>query len=192
MQKTFQNPRYLWWSIQSIILQIEQDPTSKANGILVSIAERQLSGYFEGKERKNSDREESNGNNVKGKAKAVDTDEDVTEAAESIPRLPEYESSEVYHLITRFLELRATHSLKSSITTQHIPLPSLPLEPPNSPINPVEVLLTHLQSEESDQWCARQLGSEIARREMELKFGTKENRVLQKAWNRMKASLIKG
>ncbi|GAA5898998.1 hypothetical protein JCM5296_006982 [Sporobolomyces johnsonii] len=166
MSKSFQDERYLWWSIMSIVLQI-RDLSNPQAELLLSLAERQLATHF---------------------AKASTSD-----SSKTTPSL-EYTSHE-FHVVTRFLELRAQYaaakpSTPSPSSPKSLVLPSL--LPADSPRNPQQALLVHLSSTEGDKWCERNLGFELWRREAELRYGTVDSGEWKQLWQRLETTLEKG
>ncbi|GAA5970754.1 hypothetical protein JCM21900_002379 [Sporobolomyces salmonicolor] len=168
MSKTFQDERYLWWSIMSIVLQI-RDLSNPQAELLLSLAERQLTTHF-------------------AKSSTSDSNDSLT--------FSEYASPHEFHVVTRLLELRAQYTAampstsSSSSSPSSLVLPSLP--PSDSPRTPQQALLAHLSSTEGDKWCERNLGFELWRREAELRYGTVDGGEWKHLWQRLEMTLEKG
>ncbi|KAM0753776.1 actin cytoskeleton organization protein [Meredithblackwellia eburnea MCA 4105] len=238
MQRNFKSTsRYTWWSVQTILLQVRQDPTNSSNDLLLSLAERQISAHYSavveaaklttshessanGSAKKNIEGQEKE-DNEKGKGKALDSDTGGTSTPSSLeadsitlgPRPLEFETSNEFHLITRFLELKAIRAESSSPSSQTsttedtrpkpttsasagpLVLPSLPPKPEaelQQSLTPQQALIAHFASSEGERWCAGGLGLEIWRRESELKFGVPGDDVWEKAAKRLRVTLENG
>lgn len=222
--------RYLWWSVMSIILQVREEGNAM-NGLLLSLAERQINAYYTALRIKHGITDQSDTENTsmmltngnggasgsvdrtvvtkvlvrdkgkgKGKAKVEDedTDDDVSSLEPSITssqaeKVLTYDSSHVFHLVARFLELRVINSILPSTTptpVSRLILPSVSYAAAGGSAR--EILLSHFSSVEGDRWCSAALGLEIQRREFELKYGTLAGGEWVKSWERMHRSIQDG
>ncbi|BGP37872.1 mitochondrial distribution and morphology [Rhodotorula kratochvilovae] len=172
MAKQFQDERYFWWSILSTILLV-RDLAHPQGALLLSLAERQLSTRYAGL--------------------AAPADGAIAEGEQT----KGYNSADEFHLVTRFLELRAQYAAAAPASTPATPtapalvLPSLPCTdaPPSTP---AAALLAHFASPEADKWCATNLGLELWRREAELEYGSGENGTWERSVERLRGALEKG
>lgn len=108
------------------------------------------------------------------------------------PDSSEYKSSDEFHIASRLLEFRAQLSSSKPDSTNSTP-PKFPsLSTSDSSRTPQERLLDHFASEEGEKWCERNLGFELWRREVELRFGSNEGGEWRRSWDRLKLQLEKG
>ncbi|BGP30008.1 mitochondrial distribution and morphology [Rhodotorula toruloides] len=174
MSKRFKDDRYFWWSVMSTILQV-RDLSHPQGELLLALVERQLSTCF----------------STTSNASAADSAEEKRTSAS-------YASADEFHVVTRFLELRAQYAaLKTdSSTTSYFAtspaliLPSLPSS--DTALSPAKSLLAHFSSAEADKWCEQDLGLDLWRREAELAYGSVDGGEWKKLWERLKAALEKG
>lgn len=180
MHKTLKDDKFMWWSLQTVVLLVADPKTDNAD-LLLSIAERQLSAHY-----------------VAKYAEARATADDA--AAGAI----EFGNTNEFHLATRVVELRAARertkaagadasAQAGALAAAAVVLPSLPPRAAGAaPLSAQETLLAHFASGEGQKWCERGLGPEIWRRETELRYGTVEGGEWVKSWERLKAGLEKG
>lgn len=205
MYKNFQDPKYLWWAIECINLQV-RNLSNPINAILLSLAEHQISDYYSGRRAKAAAKEGMA--QVSGKAKALELDSAATSNGEEestpsselpAPTPMQFESAPEFHLITRFLELRVLYaeslilsdpSKALTVPKTQIQIPSL--DPSITPRSAREDLMLHFKSSEGDRWCERSLGFEIWRRECELKHGSLEGGEWLRSRQRLQDSLKNG
>lgn len=224
---------YLWWSTMSILLQV-REPDNPMNPLLLSLAERQITTYYQGLRTKSGivDTPETElipenyvEDNVgstsgsanrtvvsqalrrdkgkgKGKARIEDeeTDDDASSIEPSQPPTPAvalaYSTAHVFHLVARFLELRAINAVDpastpgKAVAQPRLLLPSLSYSA--SIASPREALLAHFASAEGERWCKTALGLEIQRRELELRYGTIEGGEWMASWERLHRSIQSG
>ncbi|BGO97647.1 Actin cytoskeleton organization protein [Rhodotorula toruloides ATCC 204091] len=174
MSKRFEDDRYFWWSIMSTILQV-RDLSHPQGELLLSLVERQLSTRF----------------STSSTALPADS-------AGQKPTSASYASADEFHVVTRFLELRAQYAAlktdstatSSSASSPALILPSLPSS--DTALSPAKALLAHFASPESDKWCEQNLGLDLWRREAELAHGSVEGGEWKKLWERLKAALETG
>lgn len=180
MSKHFKDDRYFWWSILSTVLLV-RDRTHPDAALLLSVTERQLSTRY---------------------AHLAQPEETTGDLAKK-PR--GYNSADEFHVVTRFLELRAQYASSSASSSSSsatlasssappLVLPSLlPAPTPDAPApSPADALLAHFASPEADKWCATNLGLELWRREVGLEYGTRENGAWEREVKRLRGALEKG
>ncbi|BGP05980.1 Phagocyte signaling-impaired protein [Rhodotorula toruloides] len=174
MSKRFKDDRYFWWSIMSTILQV-RDLSHPQGELLLSLVERQLSTRF-----------------------SAMLNAPTADSAGEKPTSASYASADEFHVVTRFLELRAQYAAlqadspntSASISSTALVLPSLPSS--DTPLSPAKALLAHFSSPEADKWCEQNLGLDLWRREAELAYGSAEGGEWKKLWKRLKVALEKG
>lgn len=219
MQRTFQGEKYIWWSVQSMLLQV-RDPTNASNDLLLSLAERQITAYYASLRatagRVPAAPTPSNGANGqkllegeanvqdKGKGRDVSgSDSPPTTESPKSPEALEFGSAHEFYLVTRFLELRVLQAdvnaaAQAATTTvalapkvsPAVTIPSLPAGA--APMTLRHTLLAHFTSPDANKWCERGLGLELWRRETELKYGSVEGGEWLASWNRLRQSLEQG
>lgn len=174
MSKRFKDDRYFWWSIVATILQV-RDLSHPQGELLLSLVERQLSTRF-----------------------SSSTSSSSTDAATEKAPSTSYTSADEFHVVTRFLELRAQYAAlkpeaSSSSTSASSPALVLPSIPPSAtPLSPAKALLAHFSSAEAEKWCEENLGLDLWRREAELAYGSVEGGEWLSLWKRLKEALEKG
>ncbi|GAA6051881.1 hypothetical protein JCM3770_005517, partial [Rhodotorula araucariae] len=173
MAKQFKDERFFWWSILSTILLV-RNLAHPQGTLLLSLAERQLSTRY---------------------AHLAASTENTPAGDE---RNKGYNSADEFHLVTRFLELRAQYaaacpssSVAPSSSVPTLVLPSL-RNTADGPVSPDDALLAHFASPEADKWCATNLGLELWRREAELDYGTAGNGAWAREVERLRGALEKG
>ncbi|GJN88621.1 hypothetical protein Rhopal_001587-T1 [Rhodotorula paludigena] len=114
------------------------------------------------------------------------------------PTASSYKSAEEYHVVSRFLELRAQYaanaSPSASVPSSSSPalvLPSLPAAS-DTPLSPAAALLAHFASPEGDKWCEQNLGLELWRREAQLEHGAAVQGTWESLAKRLTGALEKG
>jgi hypothetical protein len=181
MHKTLKDDKFMWWSLQTSVLLVA-DPKTKNADLLLSLAERQLSSFYQNKF------------DILAQAGKPNTDDEGDEL--------EFANANEFHLATRILELRAARERTKAAATAEGTVPSappalvLPSLPPAgadaAPLSAQAALLAHFASFEGHKWCSRSLGLELWRREVELRYGTLEGGDWVGLWGRLKTKLIEG
>lgn len=170
MSKNFSTgAKYLRWSILTIILQTRNDRSSRAD-LLLSLAERQLSTYYS--------------KQAKEEAEKVDKSNGKLEIR------PGFEDAHEFQLATRLLEIMAEREVRADQGGEgkgrlQVRAPVLPTLPDTLPLSIRECLVAHIDSQEADHWCQTGLGFELNRREIVLKYGSRES------WLRHRERLVR-
>ncbi|GAA5848362.1 hypothetical protein JCM8547_004490 [Rhodosporidiobolus lusitaniae] len=170
MSKQFEDDRYVWWFILSTILLIRDlsNPHPQAS-LLLSLAERQLATRYASLP-------------------------DPPSSSSSDSKL-DFASADEFHVMTRFLELRAQYAALNSSSPAppfSTPLVLSSLPPTETPRTPSQALLDHFASPAGEKWCQSNLGFELWYREALLRYGMFEEKEWEKLWDRLQGALEKG
>lgn len=169
MSKQFQDERFFWWSLLTTIARVKQLPSNHPDiSVLLAAAEEQLSTKYAGLASAPPD-------------------------ASSTPSLDngtDYASAEEFHVVTRLLELRATHSAVLTSSSTLLVLPSLAAS--DASRTPEQALLAHFASPIGEKWSVSNLGFELWNRESVLKYGTVEGTEWEGLWERLSSQLEQG
>ncbi|KAL8278029.1 hypothetical protein RQP46_009661 [Phenoliferia psychrophenolica] len=164
MQRTFKKEPYLWWFVESILLQVS-DSTDPSNNLLLSLAERQITSHYaqlrstaglpaslptlkkgsaaqplEIDAPKAPGRDKGKGKDV-GASGAETPPTPPTESPKG-PKALEFSSTHEFHLITRFLELRVVQeeanaaALAPATSNAVAVIPAAPKQPPPPTVLP--------------------------------------------------------